>query len=237
MSKACGALSHPSSISYRIEQNHPDWSSRFLAGRELHIASLHRTGFIGMNFFLALLGFAGMIFTAYAFLRNKSPGTILSYFHSRRQRDPSSLTPPQSPSTEKPALPSNEKTNAEWRDTFPPACRHALAGVKLFGPGPSADDLSKQPADYSELVSCTETPDAEKMSTHVTATGFTVEEIRRLGDFPDYAKLSGVPLPQNYLGFDLHKAVPRPYRPLRWAYHQTMCKLCEKHFLSRLLLS
>lgn len=54
--------------------------------------------------------------------------------------------------------------------------------------------------------------------------GFSVDEIKALGDFPDYAELSGVPLPEPYREFDIDKALPRPYRPFRWKYHQTMCK-------------
>ncbi|RYP75873.1 hypothetical protein DL771_002137 [Monosporascus sp. 5C6A] len=53
-------------------------------------------------------------------------------------------------------------------------------------------------------------------------SGFSVREIRALGDFPDYASLSEVPLPRPYEDFEIDKAIPRPYRPLRWAYHQTM---------------
>ncbi|KAG2421797.1 hypothetical protein HFD88_005773 [Aspergillus terreus] len=47
-------------------------------------------------------------------------------------------------------------------------------------------------------------------------------DIKSLGKFPDYAALSGVPLPRSYLEFDINKALPRPYGPFRWAYHQTM---------------
>lgn len=56
-----------------------------------------------------------------------------------------------------------------------------------------------------------------------TPTGFSVDEIKALGDFPDYATLSGVPLPNAYTEHDVDKAKPRPYRPFRWNYHQTMC--------------
>jgi hypothetical protein len=56
-----------------------------------------------------------------------------------------------------------------------------------------------------------------------TPTGISVGEVKVLGDFPDYATLSGVPLPEPYEGFQLEKAVARPYRPFRWSYHQTMC--------------
>ncbi|KAG0126487.1 hypothetical protein HOY82DRAFT_111153 [Tuber indicum] len=48
------------------------------------------------------------------------------------------------------------------------------------------------------------------------------EEIESYGDFPDYAALTGVRLPAPYMEFDIKKALPRPYRPFRWAYHQTM---------------
>lgn len=55
-----------------------------------------------------------------------------------------------------------------------------------------------------------------------TPTEFSTEEIKALGEFPDYATLSGVPLPRPYHEFDIKKALPRPYRPFRWNYHQTM---------------
>lgn len=56
-----------------------------------------------------------------------------------------------------------------------------------------------------------------------TPTGFSVDEVKVLGDFPDYATLSGVPLPRPYNEHVIENALPRPYRPFRWAYHQTMC--------------
>jgi hypothetical protein len=57
----------------------------------------------------------------------------------------------------------------------------------------------------------------------ITPCGFSIDDIKALGDFTDYAKLSGVPLPEPYTTFEINKALPRPYRPFRWAYHQTMC--------------
>ncbi|KAI3324306.1 alpha-1,2-mannosyltransferase [Xylariaceae sp. AK1471] len=53
-------------------------------------------------------------------------------------------------------------------------------------------------------------------------SGFSIREMKALGDFPDYSTLSDVPMPQPYLDFDINKAKPRPYRPFRWPYHQTM---------------
>ncbi|KAI0968228.1 alpha-1,2-mannosyltransferase [Xylaria arbuscula] len=53
-------------------------------------------------------------------------------------------------------------------------------------------------------------------------SGISIREIKALGDFPDYSTLSDVPLPKPYLDFDIDRAKPRPYRPFRWPYHQTM---------------
>ncbi|KAK4623873.1 hypothetical protein CLAFUW4_05704 [Fulvia fulva] len=60
------------------------------------------------------------------------------------------------------------------------------------------------------------------MGDHVTATGFSVEDIELLGDLPDYARLSGIPLPKAYTNFKIDHALPRPYRPFRWGYFQNM---------------
>jgi len=45
-----------------------------------------------------------------------------------------------------------------------------------------------------------------------------------LFEMDDYFKLTGVPSPKPLLDFDVGEALPRPYRPFRWQYHQTMCK-------------
>jgi len=66
--------------------------------------------------------------------------------------------------------------------------------------------------------------DGQSLSCTTTPTGFTSEDIRMIGEFPNYAELSGVPLPKPSLEFKIETALPRPYRPFRWVYHQTMCK-------------
>ncbi|KAK3181231.1 hypothetical protein K4F52_007507 [Lecanicillium sp. MT-2017a] len=53
-------------------------------------------------------------------------------------------------------------------------------------------------------------------------SGFSVSDVVALGAFPDYATLSEVPLPEPLNDFDINTAQGRPYRPLRWPYHQTM---------------
>ena len=41
---------------------------------------------------------------------------------------------------------------------------------------------------------------------------------------PNYSKLTGFPCPKPIHHFDIDSAKPRPYRPFRWGYHQTMCQ-------------
>lgn len=63
-------------------------------------------------------------------------------------------------------------------------------------------------------------------------SGFSIREIRALGDFPDYSTLSGVPMPKPYLDFNIDNAKARPYRPFRWPYHQTMCTSAKPNCLN-----
>lgn len=177
---------------------------------------------------IAALGI-GVVFlvSSLAFLTwdPKQRDILLGRLHIHRGRVKGSFTPPRSLSPEKQGLPPNKQASGpDYSDAFPPSRRHTLADVKLNGPGLSGKELGGQPPVYSKRVPHDKVANTEPLADHVTATGFTVAEIKRLGDFPDYATLSGVPLPNAYKEFDISQALPRPYRPLRWAYHQTMCK-------------
>lgn len=183
------------------------------------------------EFFLAVIG---LVFLA------SSTGFLASSKKARKSvlerlclsRKPiGSFKPPRLLSHEKNGLSANRPDYPEYPeypDVFPPSRRHALANLPegaMKGAGKPTRELAEQAPDYSRRVPNNVKADAPDMWDHVTATGFTVEEIKRLGDFPDYATLSGVPLPQPYKDFDIANAQPRPYRPLRWPYHQTMCRL------------
>ncbi|KAK5133230.1 hypothetical protein LTR08_008065 [Meristemomyces frigidus] len=156
----------------------------------------------------------------------KKRDIVISRLSFRGRKASAAYTPPRSLSPEKQGLPRNTQPSAaDYSEVFPPSRRHALADLQpgaLKGAGGSAKELSEQAVDYSKRVPSTEVANGEALWDHVTATGFTVEEIKRLGDFPDYATLSGVPLPCAYQDFNIDAAQPRPYRPFRWAYHQTM---------------
>ena len=116
--------------------------------------------------------------------------------------------------------------SADYRDVLPPSSREALPlaakslpeaqRIKLSGQEVNQAEFKKNiipfAANYRECGPSTYTP-----------MQISLEEVEALGDFPDYASLNGVPLPEAYKEFDITKAIARPYRPFRWAYHQTMC--------------
>lgn len=109
---------------------------------------------------------------------------------------------------------------ADYSDVFPPSRAHITSPTSTVqttsvtsNPASSAAQLLKMSDDYR-----TADPSAYIFS------GFTVGQIRALGSFPDYATLSGVPLPSPLKDFRIESAAPRPYRPFRWPYHQTMCR-------------
>lgn len=182
-----------------------------------------------MNKFLLVA--SGLLFaiSTLLLLDSKRREAILSILYIRRRKASGTFTPPRSLSPKKQGLPPNDPpASPHYGDVFPPHRREALAELSpgaLKGPGKSAKELSEIAPDYSKLTPDTEICNTDEFLQHATATGFTVEEIKRLGDFPDYATLSGVPLPDEYKEFDITGAKPRPYRPFRWAYHQTMCML------------
>ena len=152
----------------------------------------------------------------------------------RGRRSSASKTPPRSVSPEK-KVPNNGPSPVDYQDIFPPSSRSTLATV-----------LEDVPAERREHFYRGEIPEAEFRKGQIpleadfrtcgpstyTAMGWSIGEIRALGDFPSYAKLSGVPLPQAYTECKVEKAIPRPYRPFRWAYHQTMCGSSGSYFSS-----
>lgn len=145
-------------------------------------------------------------------------------FVNRGRRTSSSGTPPRSLSPEK-KVPSNNPPPAEYKDILPPSARENLAQAAKTSPHAQKDKLVGRTVDEAEirkgLIPFTADYRACSPSTY-TPSGFSVEEIKALGDFPNYAELSGVPLPEHYKEFKIETALPRPYRPFRWAYHQTM---------------
>ncbi|KAF9891198.1 hypothetical protein FE257_004762 [Aspergillus nanangensis] len=148
------------------------------------------------------------LYMVWAAFQGKSP---LPQLGLRSRKTSTSVIPPRSGSPE-------QQKPSEYADSLPPPRRQALA------------TLRKSPTQYREVGAnaiCQRilpmTMDYRTCAEEkYTPTGFSVAEIKDLGHFPDYAELSGVPLPRPYPEFNIDKALPRPYRPFRWAYHQTM---------------
>ncbi|KAF4995748.1 hypothetical protein FDECE_12697 [Fusarium decemcellulare] len=117
-----------------------------------------------------------------------------------------------------PPEPVKKSASADYTKAYPPSQRHVLPEISPAFSSSANVDLSVSPKPLLRLDE-----DYRLASpTKYNFTGFSVSEIRQLGDFPDYAKLSGVPLPSPLKNFNVETALPRPYRPFRWAYHQTM---------------
>ena len=146
----------------------------------------------------------------------------------RGRRTSASKTPPRSLTPER-KVPNNVPPPSGYKHVFPPSTRGNLpiwarswksifATISNFDSDDSTQEVLKRDlipweADYRKCDSSMYTP-----------MEISIGEVKALGDFPDYAKLSGVPLPEAYKEFQIEKAIPRPYRPFRWAYHQTMCE-------------
>lgn len=107
----------------------------------------------------------------------------------------------------------------QYTDVFPPSQRHTLVKVLLSG----KDHGYSSPIHDFALLKIDSDYRLATTSTRIYS-GFTVGDVRTLGCFPDYAILSGVPAPKPLQNFNIDAARPRPYRPFRWPYHQTMCK-------------
>lgn len=145
---------------------------------------------------------------------------VLERFHLKRRRDSGSTTPPRSFSPEKKR--TQNVSIPDYSAVFPPSRRSNLAVSSLESTPVQAAAASRM--HWTTRILSIETPFLEASNDTYMPCEFSVAEIKALGDFPDYSVLSGVPLPEPYREFDINKALPRPYRPFRWAYHQTMCK-------------
>ena len=163
----------------------------------------------------------------YLSLSQRQKDVVIQRLSFRSRRSSNADTPPRSLSPDKKDSNNVPPKASEYMETFPPLQRDLLEKVIAALPGPqreAAGDLKFDEQRFSQsLLRFTEDYRQADLDTY-SPTGISVREIRALGDSPDYSELTGVPLPSPYLEHDINKALPRPYRPFRWAYHQTMCK-------------
>ncbi|KAI9832762.1 MAG: hypothetical protein M1819_003982 [Sarea resinae] len=146
---------------------------------------------------------------------------LLSRVPFQRRRTSGATTPPRDLAAAKKAAFDDK---APYKDTYPPSRRSTLAVVaNVMSPSQKKKlgSLKPNPKAYDLQIPFEASYQVQPMPAYLPAE-FSVEEARALGNFPDYPTLSGVPLPNPYKEFDIKKALPRPYRPFRWVYHQTM---------------
>ena len=146
-------------------------------------------------------------------------------FLNHGRRISTSKTPPRSVSPEK-RIPDNALPPVEYNKVFPPSQRETLGKVAEGYASPIKEQLQGgelSDIEFRKNIMPFEADYRDCGPSKCTPTGFSMEEVKALGDFPDYAELSAVPLPSPYKDFRIETAVARPYRPFRWAYHQTMC--------------
>ncbi|KAM0181582.1 hypothetical protein ACHAPF_001727 [Botrytis cinerea] len=184
------------------------------------------------------LGVIGFLLTVITLMYSQNwHKSLFNKLHIKHRRASTSATPPRSLSPSKKvtdrSLNSTSKTPSYY-DALPPSRRFTLPdvakcipprfGTILTSNNPSAEHMAenKLPMTQSYTLGF-ETP-------KYTPMGFSTQEINAMGDFPPYDILAGVPLPQPYEGFNPEKALPRPYRPIRWQYHQTMCNYKPEHY-------
>ncbi|KAK2756553.1 hypothetical protein FQN54_005446 [Arachnomyces sp. PD_36] len=164
-----------------------------------------------------------LVSVSYLATNKEARNLLIERVTSTRRKVSSAGSPPPSLDFEKKPQGSQAST-AAYPDVLPPLRREALLKVAEALPAERKKVIRRDITEKDVLASSLpltadyNTSDGNKY----TATGFSVDEIKALGDFPDYAELSGVPPPEEYSEFDLEKAIPRPYRPFRWSYHQTM---------------
>ncbi|KAF2015459.1 hypothetical protein BU24DRAFT_346598 [Aaosphaeria arxii CBS 175.79] len=173
---------------------------------------------------LLLLGAAFLFSSLFLLVFKHGRRTVfLNRLHFHHRRSSGSKTPPRSLS------PGKEKSNAlpviNYSDTFPPSRRFTLAEIQSnlqTITGKPQDAFLASPPNSKTACLPLNASYLDAKEPLFTPCEFSTEEIKALGDFPDYSLLSGVPLPSSYPEFDITKALPRPYRPFRWNYHQTM---------------
>lgn len=112
----------------------------------------------------------------------------------------------------------------DYSDVLPPSRAHIISPPSTLQSSPiQASSITSNPASSAtQMLKISDNYRTADPSTYIFS-GFTIGQVRALGCFPDYATLSGVPLPSPLKDFRIESAAPRPYRPFRWPYHQTMC--------------
>ena len=197
---------------------------------------LHLIAAMEKNYILILGPVFCLALLTYFTLNKHQKAALKSRLSLRGRRNSQADTPPRSLSPEEKGLKSSS-SSAELVDSFPPNRQAALSIVAEKLPSEQRKQIMSYETEESKWAKrlIPLTTDYRSCDDNMyTPTGISIGQVKALGNFPDYEELSGVPLPKPYSEFEITKAIPRPYRPFRWAYHQTMC---ESAFVDSFLLT
>ncbi|RMZ67006.1 hrq family [Pyrenophora seminiperda CCB06] len=135
---------------------------------------------------LLLLGATFIVSSLLILLRRSRRGILLERLRVSGRRVSGAKTPPRSLSPGNKSLPTTE---VDYSDTFPPSRRFAVTEI-LKGEGSERSEPQ-----WTNNILPMEASYLDADESRFLPCGLSVKEIKALGDFPDYATLSGVPLP------------------------------------------
>ncbi|KAB8272107.1 hypothetical protein BDV30DRAFT_249742 [Aspergillus minisclerotigenes] len=108
-----------------------------------------------------------------------------------------------------------------YKSVVPPSRRQAASPLLDAGAA-SLEEIAPSPTEILQKHIPLNSNIKDFHGIFYSPTGFSNDDMICLGHFPDYATLSGVRLPEPQPDFNIHTAIARPYRPIRWPYNQTM---------------
>ncbi|RAQ63973.1 hypothetical protein COH20_000164 [Aspergillus flavus] len=127
---------------------------------------------------------------------------------------------------------SSTPGQVSYKSVVPPSRRQAASPL-LDARAASLEEIAPSTTEILQKHIPVDSNIKDLHGTFCSPTGFSNDDMISLGRFPDYATLSGVRLPEPQPDLNIHTAIARPYRPIRWPYNQTMAlnKLDPDHWL------
>ncbi|KAB8247110.1 hypothetical protein BDV35DRAFT_380020 [Aspergillus flavus] len=116
---------------------------------------------------------------------------------------------------------SSTPGQVSYKSVVPPSRRQAASPL-LDARAASLEEIAPSTTEILQKHIPVDSNIKDLHGTFCSPTGFSNDDMISLGRFPDYATLSGVRLPEPQPDLNIHTAIARPYRPIRWPYNQTM---------------
>lgn len=165
---------------------------------------------------IVLLCFLLMVFlaTIYTYLPRIS-------FHQRRLLK-NTVTSKEHTNSARPASTARKSTLSNYSKVFPPSRRSVVTNYLSHFHNIYTQTEHDDRSILAKKLLPTIHEGSSPLQPESSILDFTAQEIRDIGDLPQYDILTGVRLPEPYQDFNHTTALPRPYRPFRWGYQQNM---------------